>query len=104
MNRDHGPAEHGEWGWRVRAMLGLCCVLACVWPAIATGAFGKNKVQSEEIRWHTLVTPHFEILHYEGAEELAVRASLIAENAYREYSNRLAFEIRIPARPGEEKS
>ena len=60
--------------------------------------FGKNKVQTRHLRWKTLTTPHFEIMHYEGAEELAVRASLIAEQAYREYANRLEIELpwRIP--------
>ncbi len=55
--------------------------------------YGKNKVQSHHLRWKTLHTPHFEIMHYEGAEELAVRASLIAEQAYREYANRLDVEL-----------
>ncbi|MFH1841831.1 MAG: BamA/TamA family outer membrane protein [bacterium] len=87
----------------------VASILACGWIwiflilcLIPTGAagqyFGKNKVQIENLQWKTLFTPHFEILHYAGAEELAVRASLIAEQAYTEYSDRLDHDIqtRIP--------
>ncbi|MHB8079180.1 MAG: BamA/TamA family outer membrane protein [Candidatus Krumholzibacteriia bacterium] len=61
-------------------------------------AFGRNKVQTRLHDWVVLTTPHFEIHYYGGAEELAVRASLIAEQAYREYADRLDHELarRVP--------
>jgi len=81
-----------------RGWLWICLIL-CLLPSITLGQyFGKNKVQIENLQWKTLFTPHFEILHYAGAEELAVRASLIAEQAYTEYSDRLDHDIqaRVP--------
>ncbi len=55
-------------------------------------------MQTRTHDWRVLITPHFEIHHYAGAEELAVRASLIAEQAYREYADRLDHELarRVP--------
>ncbi len=65
--------------------------------AIAAG-YGKNKVQSSKLEWQTLTTPHFDIHFYDGAEELAVRASIIAEQAYQEYAARLDRDLpwRVP--------
>lgn len=80
------------------ALLILALLLAvCAGPAGAQ-SFGRNKVQTRDLRWKVLTTPHFEIHHYEGAEELAVRASIIAERAYREYADRLDHELqtRVP--------
>jgi Tol biopolymer transport system component len=74
------------------ALIGLAAA-----PSAAL-AFGRNKVQTRTHDWRVLITPHFEIHHYAGAEELAVRASLIAEQAYREYADRLDHELarRVP--------
>ncbi|MCP4291984.1 MAG: hypothetical protein GY780_09135, partial [bacterium] len=60
--------------------------------ALAAG-FGKNKVQVDTLDWQILNTPHFQIHYHDGADELAVRASLIAENAYREFSDRLGRDL-----------
>ena len=86
--------------WRARcgvALVGAVCLCLLAAPGSAQ-YFGKNKVQTHNLQWKILYTPHFEILHYEGAEELAVRASLIAEQTYREYANRLDRELkwRVP--------
>ncbi len=72
-------------------------VLFSVNDAGARG-FGKNKVQVKNLRWQVLNTPHFQIHYYDGADELAVRASLIAERAYREFSDRLGRDLpwRVP--------
>jgi len=86
-----------------RFLVTILTVVTLVWlgllgvPAQAQ-YFGRNKVQTQHLKWKTLYTPHFEILHYAGAEELAVRASIIAEQAYREYANRLQVELpwRVP--------
>ncbi len=81
-----------------RAALALLILLAAGSGPAAAQPFGKNKVQTRDLRWSVLTTPHFEIHHYEGTEELAVRASLIAERAYREYADRLDHELvgRVP--------
>jgi Tol biopolymer transport system component len=81
---------------RAAVALGLAVVLAA--GGAAAQYFGKNKVQTRNLQWKTLYTPHFEIHYYGGAEELAVRACLIAEQAYREYANRLDRELpqRVP--------
>lgn len=73
------------------------CLIYCLsfWPQLALAQyFGKNKVQLDDLQWKTLYTPHFAIYHYAGAEELAVRASLIAEQAYKEYADRLDHDLR----------
>jgi len=72
---------------------------ACLAPAAADAyGFGRNKVQTQDVDWRVLVTPHFEITHAAEAEELAVRASIVAERTYREYADRLDHELetRIP--------
>lgn len=86
---------------------GTCRILAATALAVAlcltAGTadayyFGRNKVQTTNVDWRVLVTPHFEITHAANATELAVRASIIAERAYREYADRLDHELetRIP--------
>ncbi len=73
-------------------------LLAVAAPAVRAQEFGKNKVQTKDMDWRVLVTPHFEIHYYRGCLELAVRASIIAERAYREYADRLDHELvhRVP--------
>lgn len=88
------PAAAAAWA----AGLAAAILLAAAAPAARAAYFGKNKVQTSDLAWQTLVTPHFEIHHAAGSEELAVRASLIAERAYREYADRLDHELarRVP--------
>lgn len=64
-------------------------------PACAQ-RFGKNKVQTGAFDWKVLTTPHFDLHFQEGSEELAVRAAIIAERAYKEYADRLDRDL--PAR------
>jgi hypothetical protein len=73
----------------------LCCVLAA--PAGAQ-FYGKNKVQTHALAWRVLTTPHFDLHFHDGAEELAVRAAIIAERAYKEYAERLDRDLpfRVP--------
>jgi len=81
------------------ALLLAAMLLASLQPGAATAAgYGKNKVQVRQLEWQTLTTPHFEIHFYDGAEELAVRASIIAEQAYQEYAARLDRDLpwRVP--------
>lgn len=55
--------------------------------------FGRNKVQYENFEWQILNTPHFEIFFYPEAEELAVRAAVIAEDAYLRLSRVFGHEF-----------
>jgi Tol biopolymer transport system component len=55
--------------------------------------FGRNKIQYENFHWKILSTPHFEILFYEGEEDLAARAALIAEDAYERLSDLFDHEL-----------
>jgi len=73
-----------------------CCLLGAL-PA-AGQHYGKNKVQTENLSWRVLTTPHFDLHYHDGAEELAVRAAIIAERAYREYADRLDRDLpfRVP--------
>ena len=80
----------------VAAALAALLVLAAA-PADAY-YFGRNKVQTANVARRVLVTPHFEITHAADAEELAVRAAIVAERTYAEYAARLGHEPerRIP--------
>ncbi len=88
---------------RIRiGITGAALCLACAFLLAATPAvaqyYGRNKVQTKNLQWQVLTTPHFDIHYYAGAEELAVRASIIAERAYREYADKLDHELgsRVP--------
>lgn len=76
---------------------GVVLLLLLAGPADADW-FSRNKIQTGDPHWQTLITPHYEITYADGADELAVRASIIAERAYREYADRLDHELekRIP--------
>jgi len=78
--------------------LGLTVLLLFMVGNAGARGFGKNKVQIDALNWQILNTPHFQIHYYDGAEELAVRASLIAERTYREFSDRLGRDLpwRVP--------
>ncbi|MDO9694590.1 MAG: BamA/TamA family outer membrane protein [Candidatus Latescibacteria bacterium] len=80
----------------VAAALAALFVLAAA-PADAY-YFGRNKVQTANVARRVLVTPHFEITHAADAEELAVRAAIVAERTYAEYAARFGHELerRIP--------
>lgn len=79
-----------------RFLLIACCLLAAL-PASGQH-YGKNKVQTENLAWQVLTTPHFDLHFHDGAEELAVRAAIIAERTYREYADRLDRDLpfRVP--------
>ncbi len=84
---------------RARAVaLALLAVAALLVATPAAAQYGKNKVQTHSLDWQVLVTPHFDIHFHDGAEELAVRASIIAERAYKEYADRLGRDLpfRVP--------
>jgi len=83
---------------RIGATAAAFVCLACLLGAVDARAFGRNKVQTTVRDWRTLVTPHFEITHADGAEELAVRAAIIAERTYLEYADRLDHDLerRVP--------
>lgn len=55
-------------------------------PQASGQYFGRNKIQYENFEWQILNTPHFEIFFYPEAEELAVRAAVIVEDAYQRLS------------------
>jgi len=70
----------------------LSLLLLPAGPALAQH-FGKNKVQTRTLEWQVLRTPHFDLHFHDGAEELAVRAAIIAERAYKEYADRLDRDL-----------
>ncbi|MCI0451134.1 MAG: BamA/TamA family outer membrane protein [Candidatus Latescibacteria bacterium] len=65
-------------------------LLGALLPATASAQyFGRNKIQYNDYTWHVLSTPHFDIHYYEGAEAFAVRAALVLEDGYEEYTYKL---------------
>ena len=80
------------WSTRAVGLALAVLLLACGSPAEAQ-RFGKNKVQTRPLAWQVLTTPHFDLHFHDGAEELAVRAAVIAERAYKEYADRLDRDL-----------
>lgn len=65
-------------------------LLGSLYPtAVSAQYFGRNKIQYHDYEWHVLSTPHFDIHYYNGAEEFAVRAGLVLEDGYDEYTYKL---------------
>ncbi len=60
--------------------------------------FGRNKIQYNDYEWQVLSTPHFDIHYYKGAEAFAVRAGLVLEDGYDEYTYKLKTVLpwRVP--------
>ncbi|HEX5132830.1 MAG TPA: hypothetical protein VFX92_10115, partial [Candidatus Krumholzibacteria bacterium] len=59
-------------------------------PAVSHAQyFGRNKIQYTDYKWQVLSTPHFDIHYYEGAEAFAVRAALVLEDGYEDYTYKL---------------
>ncbi len=68
----------------------LGILLGCSIPSVVFAQyFGRNKIQYDNHVWHVLSTPHFDIHYYEGAEQFAVRAALVLEDGYDEYTYKL---------------
>ncbi len=80
-----------------RLLVAFVCLTLLAVPASAQ-LYGKNKVQTRALEWRVLTTPHFDLHFHDGAEELAVRAAIIAERAYKEYADRLDRDLpfRVP--------
>ena len=74
----------------------LLSILA--WSDASAQYFGRNKIQYNNYTWHVLSTPHFDIHYYEGAEPFAVRAALVLEDGYDEYTYKLKTVLpwRVP--------
>ena len=81
--------------FRLPALLMILLAGAAQLAALPAGAipYGKNKVQLQAPQWQVLTTEHFLIHYHDDAEELAVRAALIAEEAYAELAARLGRDL-----------
>jgi hypothetical protein len=65
-------------------------LLAGLLPADSNAQrFGRNKIQYTDFKWNVLSTPHFDIHYYDGAEAFAMRAALVLEDGYEEYTYKL---------------
>ncbi len=74
----------------ILAAIATGILLGALYPATASAQyFGRNKIQYNDYTWHVLSTPHFDIHYYEGAEPFAVRAALVLEDGYEEYTYKL---------------
>lgn len=71
-------------------------MLACPSTIYAQDYFGQNKVQYKNFQWHVITTPHFEIYYYEGEEETARDAAMMAERAYNRLSRILRHRFSNP--------
>lgn len=65
--------------WPCAAFVGLCLLLATLWPAA-------GRAGNPDLRWRTLETEHFFVHYYAGEEEIAERVAAVAERAYDDLS------------------
>ncbi len=59
----------------------LALLAACAIPASAQ-YFGPNKVQYDDLTFHVLATPHFDVYYYESERDAAGQAARMAERWY----------------------
>ena len=72
----------------------VCALVFCfIAAAVNVYPFGKNKIIGEVFEWQVLRTVHFDIYFPHGMDELAVKTSTIAEEAYVHISNSLNYEM-----------
>ncbi|MBN1596257.1 PD40 domain-containing protein, partial [candidate division FCPU426 bacterium] len=85
----------------------ISCLRACILGAAIigllvqstwAGVFGKNKLQTRDLRWHIFETEHFEIHYYPEEEALAREVCALAEAAYR-HNTRLLREKTVTKTP-----
>jgi Tol biopolymer transport system component len=85
---------------RAVLMMLLCCfsILHLSVDRTAAQGFGKNKVQYRQFSWSHIVTSHFDIYYYPGAERVVEYAIDISEETYRKVSRDLNHTLhrRIP--------
>ena len=60
--------------------------------------FGQNKVQYNKLDWYTIQTRNFDIYFYKGQDTIAVFATRVLEDAYKEVSSQLnhVLTARVP--------
>jgi len=72
----------------------LCIFLASAAGTGRTQVFGKNKVTYKTFDWKYIETENFDIYYTEGGYEIALIASAIAEDSYRELSEHWKYSPR----------
>ena len=63
-------------------------------PPLIGQSFGKNKVQYREFDWSYIQTQNFDIYYYGEDQNLAEFTSRISEDAYKQISTHLAWDLR----------
>ena len=57
-------------------------------------SFGKNKVQYRDFDWSFIQTPNFDIYFYGENQDLAEFTSRVSEDAYKQISTHLAWDLK----------
>ena len=57
-------------------------------------SFGKNKVQYRDFDWSYIQTPNFDIYFYGDNQDLAEFTSRVSEEAYKQISTHLAWDLK----------
>ena len=76
--------------------LAACAVLPLTSPCAQWAGirqFGKNKVSYQDFDWQFVETKHFKVYYSQGEEELAHVSAEFAEDAYRQVSRTLQYDI-----------
>jgi len=75
-------------------MIVAAVMLGLLWGEAQAQYFGKNKVRYTSFRWQVLRTEHFEVYFYPQEERIARFGALVAEEAFREFSEKLGHTVR----------
>ena len=78
----------------MRRLVYILTLVLLVFPDSGNGQFGKNKVQYRDFDWEFLQSPHFDIYFYSDGLPLAEFTSDAAEDAYRQISRHLSWDLR----------
>lgn len=85
---------------RRQLLVGILLLIIAVFAVShsAFAVFGKNKIVHKNLEWRIYETEHFNIYFYRGSEELLPEIAEIAEEAYRNHSEKMNFDLsqRVP--------
>ena len=90
-----GEAAGAVISWAPAALLALLALFPLL-PGEVAAQFGRNRVRYEAHDFRHLETPHLDLYHPPGLEEVATQAAILGERAYSRLSALLQHDFREP--------
>ena len=72
----------------------IIIILFTFFNTLSGQSFGKNKVQYRDFEWSYIQTTHFDIYFYGDNQDLAEFTSSVSEEAYKQISSHLSWDLR----------